>query len=324
MVELKDITLCCVDNRHPELGLNALERTCKEIKFQEVLFFTDSSFNVSSSIENLKIIPLDHVTSIDAYSHFMLKELNQFIHTSHVLSIQWDGYVINPQSWQQEFLNYDYIGAPWPFESGNRVGNGGFSLRSKRLLMALQDDRIKAFHPEDNCICMDHREFLEKEYGIRFPSPELAEKFAYEFAPPRGNPFGFHGFFHFPALLNDQELLSFIEQLPESTLLGPYIKLFVQRIAINGSKQVNRALQQKMLTILKHSDTIVQSSQSYSLLRGLLKAGQVKLGYVLFNRRMQLVGLDKKYFKLIFRFIPGMLNNLGYRLRRALGSQITS
>ena len=37
--------------------------------------------------------------------------------------------------WRDEFLEYDYIGAPWnvPAGSRNNIGNGGFSLRRKFL-----------------------------------------------------------------------------------------------------------------------------------------------------------------------------------------------
>ena len=67
----------------------------------------------------------------------MLQELHDHISTAHALCIQWDGYVLNAQAWDASFLDYDYIGSVWPqFGDGHRVGNGGFSLRSKRLLEA--------------------------------------------------------------------------------------------------------------------------------------------------------------------------------------------
>lgn len=316
-MHLDEVTLCCVDNRYPELGFKAIERTCKELGFAEVLFFTNAEFvTPQHEIKNLKIIPLLHIKNIDDYSRFMLKELNQYVHTSHVLTIQWDGYVIHPESWQQEFLNWDYIGAPWPRESGLIVGNGGFSFRSKKLLEALQDERILPNHPEDNCICLDNRALLEREYGIQFAPPELAAQFAYEFAPPVDKPFGFHGFFHFPKLLNDDDLTDFIKAIPEGSVLGPYLKIFTQVIKKNSSRRVNEVLYQKLMSIIQSSDTIVKSENAFGFLRGLLKSGQVSLAYALFKRRMQLVGLDMKFFKLIFRFIPGILNNIGYKLMR--------
>ncbi len=67
----------------------------------------------------------------------MLRDLASHVETSHALCIQWDGYVLRGQAWDPAFLTYDYIGAPWPhFSDGHNVGNGGFSLRSRRLLEA--------------------------------------------------------------------------------------------------------------------------------------------------------------------------------------------
>ena len=61
---------------------------------------------------------------LEGYSEFVIRELHKYVDTSHCLLVQWDGYVLNPKSWLPQFLDYDYIGAPW---NGNVVGNGGFS-----------------------------------------------------------------------------------------------------------------------------------------------------------------------------------------------------
>ena len=315
---LSHVTLCCVDNRYPNLGFQAIERTCKEMDFAEVLFFTNTDFLVPASheIKNLKTIPLSHIRNMSDYSHFMIKELNQYIRTSHVLTIQWDGFVINSDAWKDEYLKYDYIGAPWPFETGTVVGNGGFSLRSKKLLEALQDGDIKDIQPEDQCICITNKELLKSRYQIDIAPVELAEKFAFEFSAPLPKSFGFHGFFHFPKFLNDEELCSFIKDMPESSVLGPYIKIFVQDITRNSSRKVNQALHHRLMDIINNSAPIIQSPSCYGFLRGLLKSGQLSLSYALFKRRMKLVGMDMKFFKLIFRFIPGFFNNIGYKLMR--------
>src|ERR1700687_3454326 len=48
--------------------------------------------------------------------------------------------LITPAAWREEFLGCDYIGAQWFWhDDAMRVGNGGFSLRSRKLLLALQD-----------------------------------------------------------------------------------------------------------------------------------------------------------------------------------------
>ena len=88
---------------------------------------------------------IPRVASAREYSRFVIKDLLRDIATDFVQIIQWDGYVINGPAWTNEFLDYDYIGARWWFRKHDRnVGNGGFSLRSRRLLEALQDAAIPA------------------------------------------------------------------------------------------------------------------------------------------------------------------------------------
>jgi hypothetical protein len=88
-----------------------------------------------------------------------------------VLLVQWDGYVCNPDAWDPAFLDCDYIGAKWFWHNdAMRVGNGGFSLRSRRLLEALQDPRIALSVVEDETICRTFRPLLERDYGIVSPT----------------------------------------------------------------------------------------------------------------------------------------------------------
>ncbi len=72
---------------------------------------------------------------IDEWNRKILYDLIKYVDTDFCLLIHDDSCVVNPEMWTDEFLDYDYIGAPWPEGSQPyRVGNGGFSLRSKRLL----------------------------------------------------------------------------------------------------------------------------------------------------------------------------------------------
>src|SRR6185503_18873241 len=110
--------------------------------------------------------------------------------------VQWDGFVIDAGSWREQFLEFDYIGAPWlQFADGYDVGNGGFSLRSRRLLEACAGADFIPSHPEDVAICRTNRPMLEKMHGIRFADAQLAETFAFERTAPRPS-FGFHGAFN--------------------------------------------------------------------------------------------------------------------------------
>lgn len=101
------------------------------------------------------------IRSIEEYSSFMIKELNQYVKTEYVLVIQYDGFILNPDAWTDEFIQYDYIGAPWWYDDGKNVGNGGFSLRSRKLLEILATDpHIVETHPEDHHICRTYGDYL--------------------------------------------------------------------------------------------------------------------------------------------------------------------
>ena len=43
----------------------------------------------------------------------MLK-IGEYIESDFALVVQDDGHIVNPNNWSDEFLAYDYIGAPWP------------------------------------------------------------------------------------------------------------------------------------------------------------------------------------------------------------------
>jgi hypothetical protein len=34
--------------------------------------------------------------------------------TEFAILVHEDGFIVNPECWSDEFLKYDYIGAPWP------------------------------------------------------------------------------------------------------------------------------------------------------------------------------------------------------------------
>ena len=153
------------------------------------------------------------MSSTQDYSEVLLRGIRSHVSGSHVLIVQWDGFILNANQWDRCFLDYDYIGAVWPQYSRNQVGNGGFSLRSVRLLDALQDERIVISHPEDLCICDRNRLLLENEFGMKFAPIEIADRFSVERGPWHPS-FGFHGFFNFANALPAKEVTEFIREIP--------------------------------------------------------------------------------------------------------------
>jgi tetratricopeptide (TPR) repeat protein len=205
-------TLCIVDTQTHALAARAMRLSLAAMDFEDALFVSDRADDTGGA-RHVAIAPL---AGRAAYSRFVVKDLLRHVETAHVLLIQWDGYVVNPAAWDDGFLDYDYIGARWGFrQDAQCVGNGGFSLRSRRLLEALQDPAIDRFEPEDEMICRHYRPLLESRHGVRFAPPEVADRFAFETTHPKGRPLGFHGLFNMWLFLDDAEVADFAAAMPE-------------------------------------------------------------------------------------------------------------
>jgi hypothetical protein len=207
--KLKNVTLLgidCVDVERLRLAINIC---LNDFEFAEVKILT--SLDV---VNKENIVKINTINSTEEYSRFIINDLNQYIDTAHVLLVQYDGFMLNPDAWLDEYLDYDYIGAPWlvadwsvtnfsfPQELVGKfvVGNGGFSLRSKKLLTLTsklsQEGKISRLHPEDVSLCVWHRQLLENE-EIKYAPVALAKKFSFE-SESKDNyswdgQFGFHG-----------------------------------------------------------------------------------------------------------------------------------
>lgn len=198
---MPDITIVCYDTRDHSGSLRTLLHCQKSLPFRT------------------SILPISYPLINDPwdYDRLILSELYKLVNTSHVLIVQTDGFILNPGAWTDSFYEYDYIGAPWqlhpqhfwpPFPNvtnSNRVGNGGFSLRSRRLLQQVSGlfnnlkmtdgskltEHKEYWHPEDCFIARSARSTLES-IGIKFAPLEVANKFSVENNKVTDQ-FGFHG-----------------------------------------------------------------------------------------------------------------------------------
>jgi hypothetical protein len=221
MINIPNVTLLAIDNTHRiENTIKAIYTSINEIKFGKIKLITtkeniDKYYSDNSEIEFEEMVY--NITDINTYSKYMIYELHNHVDTEFAINIQDHGFIINPSMWTNEFLEYDYIGAPWswsknsyvtPFNEHIRVGNGGVSLRSKKLLEVplkvdipfdcTTGDFYKHFNAnnfaEDGNICV-HNRHLFIEQGCKFAPVELAAKFSYENSVPENQgiiPFAFH------------------------------------------------------------------------------------------------------------------------------------
>lgn len=225
---LAQVTLCAVDTQTPALAAQALLRSMQHIQFGRVLLFTHD-WLPAVVLPGIEIIDIGPLRSAHEHSAFVMRQLPACIRTSHVLLTRWDGFVTQPQAWSDEFLVYDYVAAVWPNATADMaVGDGGFSLRSRRFLAAGMDVRITETHPEDEVLCRQQRRFLEHTHGVIFAPPALAHRFAIGDARVpgllSGKPapaLGFRGVHHLPGVLPEAELSRWLDELAASFFAGP-------------------------------------------------------------------------------------------------------
>lgn len=218
MLNLSNVTLLCVETREPQLAHWAIDQCLKGASFKNVVLITNLSL-VSNQHSEIEYVQAPPIATTKDYSDLLLTGIDQYVQGSHVLIIQWDSFITHPELWRSEFLDYDYIGPVWPHHPSTPVGNGGFSLRSVKLLQAIKRPGFIKRHPEDYCICADNKDFLEQECGIRLAPIAVAEQFAVE-RTPWHDAFGFHGFFNFGRVLSDDELELFLKMVPVTQLSG--------------------------------------------------------------------------------------------------------
>lgn len=152
------------------------------------------------------------------YSVFCIHALHAYIDTDFCLIVQDDSWVLNGQNFHQHYYDYDYVGAPahaamindiyhihWSWlgkEGAIEVQNGGFSLRSKKLLEAPSVFGItyipfpqQPFCNEDVQLTAFRRSALEA-VGCKFAPLDVAKHFSVEYMGP-----GFHDDLDFNTLL---------------------------------------------------------------------------------------------------------------------------
>lgn len=223
-LSLPQVTLCAVTSVNVAATIQALETSMAQIGFAACKLLTDVS--IQSCPTSIEVLPVPRLKSSAEYSSFLLSKMVDHIATSHCLVIQWDGHVLDSKRWRTTFLDYDYIGASWPqFDDGHDVGNGGFSLRSRRLMEACRALPFKSDQAEDIAIGRTNRKWLENN-GMRFAPKALADAFSTERAGDLNASFGYHGVFNMPRAIGLDKFWGIYQTLDEhSTVRHDFLPL---------------------------------------------------------------------------------------------------
>jgi len=195
MKKIPNCTLVLCDCYNYGGAASSLQKSMAQCEFDRVIFFTD----LEIELPGVEVINIPTIKSTQEYSYFILNELYKHIKTDFVLITQHDGWVLDGEQFDERLYQYDYAGATWPERDGLTVGNGGFSWRSKLLLEIIaQDNLIRKVGvvQEDVTICRVYREYLEENYGFKWATVEMCNRFSFELIEPNQPTFGFHGHFH--------------------------------------------------------------------------------------------------------------------------------
>lgn len=203
---LKGVTLwACVWSDDHEMQFRTLRvlRYCQTLfEFDDVLFL--SFLPVPKHAWKMRLLQVPNL-AMHGWSIFHNRIVPNLIKTPFALSVHEDGFPIRPDLWNDQFLEYDFIGAPW---ANGGVGNSGFALESQRFLQAkaaLPFDDLRGYggltgtvvgnHTvthSDVFATVLHREALIAR-GLKIAPVETALEFSTEQTGKQWPSFGFHG-----------------------------------------------------------------------------------------------------------------------------------
>jgi hypothetical protein len=239
---LAQVTLCAVDTRTPALAAQALLRSMRHVDFGRVVLFT-RGWLPTVVLPGVEVVDIERVDTEADMALFLRRQLPTLVRSSHVLLTRWDAGVVDVAAWTDEFLVHDYVAPLWPQPvAGHSVGAGGFSLRSRRFLLATQDTRLPDGHPEDVHFGAQHRAFLEQVHGVSFAPAKLALRFAEGDDAIVGSTFGVLGAHHLPRLMPEGEILECIQRLPAEFLRGDEAARLLRALALKGMPAATREL----------------------------------------------------------------------------------
>lgn len=192
MLNLSSVTLICLTGKDFPAHDYAIQKSTEKINFGGV-----------------KVVYDYKIRNIEDWNRRVIFDLYKYVDTEFAILIHPDGYIIRPELWNPDWLNYDYIGAPWPLPKDDysyrdvdgdivRVGNS-VSLRSKKIMELPSQLNLPWISyygntNEDGFLCCHNKHLLE-EAGCVFAPLEVAVHFSKEHEIPENkglNTFAFH------------------------------------------------------------------------------------------------------------------------------------
>jgi hypothetical protein len=218
MLDLSKVTLVVVATRGHEMTRIAINDCLQKAVFGDVLIYTDAESRVGP-LDGARYFQVpDWPNKVEA-GRFYYSEAMTRVATPFGLLIEWDGGIYDPVKWRDDFFEYDYIGAPWVTNDDLKVGNGGFTLMSKRLGDFIYTHRSQFPCTTDWDVCRSQRPALERAGGFKWAPRDVAADFAWELGPRSPNNFGYHGTFNWPMMMERTDLIARARAMTDDSYL---------------------------------------------------------------------------------------------------------
>ena len=105
MIDLPNVTLFCISSNKVQDAIKVLQYSMRGINFGAVKLIThEDPGNLPEGIEFSKCY---EIKSIHDYNYYCIYNLSKHIDTDYCLLIQPDGFVINPDKWDDDWFNYE-------------------------------------------------------------------------------------------------------------------------------------------------------------------------------------------------------------------------
>lgn len=210
-MKLPEVSLVVVETICHELAQATVDDFLAKVEPKEVLIFTDRPDKLSVNGATARTIP--NWDNKNVHGMFCNSGIAEYVNTPAVLFVEWDAGICDAAMWDNSWLQFDYLGSPWWYTDGSpNVGNGGFSLRSKRLIDFLAQNTTKYPVRTDNELCRDFGPKIIADGNFNWAPVPIANDFAFEGFGRLGLPdtllhFGFHWCVNWRFVLEKDELI---------------------------------------------------------------------------------------------------------------------
>ena len=236
MLDLSAVTLCCVDTAEPRAGAaRAGNASRREIRFARSVLVTDALPAGLPSPAGIDVARIEPLASRDAYSPLRAQGTGARLATPHVLLVQWDGYVVNPQAWETAFLDCDYLGAKWFWFTTTACAWATAASRCARAACSTRC-RIRASSSSRPRTRRSAASTAPARARVRHPlrHEAAADRFSFEVAYPVGRPFGFHGLFNFCRVMPSDEIATLAPAFSDAIARSPQIASLLRNCVALG------------------------------------------------------------------------------------------